>query len=122
MHVVAWFELSHVTDNLGNSKPQYLLVGNRGSDGQPCDFTLMRVYTWGNQRQRYETAYVESGLCGKLPVDLTPPKMPGGDAKFSFDDWSSGTAEHRVYTMHQTIVRREKVPGSAPAKRKHARG
>jgi len=56
----------------GESKPQYLVLGDRGSEGQDCDFTLMRVFTWGNQRQRYETAFVESDVCGKLPVKLVP--------------------------------------------------
>ena len=60
MRIVAWFELNRVSDAAGEAKPQYLVVGDRGSEGQACDFTLMRVFTWGNQRQRYETAFVES--------------------------------------------------------------
>src|SRR5208283_2187719 len=43
-------------------------AGSTGPDGQPCDFTLIRVYTWGAGRRRYETAYVESNLCGTLPI------------------------------------------------------
>jgi hypothetical protein len=120
MHIVAWFELNHVLDDSGASKPQYLLLGNKGSEGQPCDFTLMRVYTWGKQKQRYETAYVESDVCGKLPLDISEPKTPGGDARFSFEDISTGAREHRAYYMHQTIVRRENGPRSGPIKRKHA--
>ncbi len=105
MRIVAWFELNHVSDSSGDSKPQYLVLGDRGSEEQDCDFTLMRVFTWGNQRQRYETAFVESDVCGKLPVKLVTPGA-GGDAAFSFEDIGNGAPEERLYRMHQTIVRR----------------
>jgi hypothetical protein len=117
MRVVAWFELNHVSDSTGEMKPQYLAVGARGSEGQACDFTLMRVLTWGNQRQRYETAFVESGVCGKLPVKLTQATSPGGDASFTFEDLSDGSPEERVYRMHQTIVRRVREGGAQASKR-----
>jgi hypothetical protein len=117
MHIVAWFELNHVLSSAGESKPQYLVVGDRGAEGKDCDFTLMRAFTWGNQRERYETAFVESDLCGKLPVKLTAAPAPGGDASFSFDDLSSGTPQERLYRMHQTIIRRvrQTEPGVTPA-------
>lgn len=114
MRIVAWFELSHVSDAIGQTRPQYLIVGARGAEGQACDFTLMRVFTWGNQRQRYETAFVESDVCGKLPVKLTQATTPGRDASFSFQDLSSGAPEQRLYRMHQTIVRRVREGGEAP--------
>ncbi len=118
MRIVAWFELNHVTDASGTSKPQYLVVGTRGSEGQPCDFTMLRVYTWGTQRQRYETAFVDSKACGKLPVKLTAASAAGGDATFSFEDSSQGSPEERAYRMHQTIVRRVKNEGAASSGRK----
>jgi hypothetical protein len=78
------------------------------------------VYTWGNQRARYETAYVESGVCGKLPVNITKSREPAGDTTFAFEDLGSGKPEERTYKMHQTIVRRVKQPGEAkPRKRGH---
>ena len=147
MRIVAWFELNRVSDEpprgldagarktgkaaaaakqlavtqaaaaTAIEKPQYLVVGDRGSEGQSCDFTLMRVFTWGNQRQRYETAYVESDVCGKLPVKVTPAATPGGDASFTFVDLSAGAPENRLYKMHQTIVRRVREPGAPPAKK-----
>ncbi len=127
MRIVAWFELNHVADESGAAKPQYLLVGSKGPEGQPCDFTLLRVYTWGKQKERYETAYVEGDLCGKLPVNVVQAKTPGGDARFSFEDIGTGSREQRAYYMHQTIVRREGEPRriehtghSHPAKKKHA--
>jgi hypothetical protein len=122
MHVVAWFELNHVTDRSGELKPQYLLVGNRGAEGQRCDFTMMRVFTWGKQRERYETAYVESDLCGRLPVNLAESAAPGAGALFSFEDLGNGAPEERRYRMENTMVRRLTEGGSEPLRRKHARG
>lgn len=110
MRIVSWSELNQVVDASGKPRPQYLLLGAHGPEGQPCDFSMLRVYTWGKQRQRYETAYVESGVCGKLPVDVknsTPP----GDTRFSFIDLSNGAAAQRDYVMHQTIVRHVKQAG-----------
>jgi len=121
MRIVAWFELNHVSDSAGDAKPQYLVVGDRGAEGQPCDFTLMRVFTWSTQRERYETAFVESDVCGRLPVRLTPGTTPGGDASFTFEDLSGGAPEQRLYRMHQTIVRRIRqggAPGGKPASHK----
>jgi hypothetical protein len=120
MHIVAWFELNRVMDSAGGAKPQYLLTGTRGPEGQPCDFTLMRVYTWGAQAGRYETAFVASDVCGKLPVKLTQPAALGGDAFFTFEDWSNGASQQRTYRMHQTVVRRVGEASPRPARRKHA--
>jgi len=122
MRIVAWFELSRVADPSGAAKPQYLLVGSRGPEGQSCDFSLMRVYTWGAQKQRYETAYVESDLCGKLPVKVTQAVGPRGDVTFAFEDSGRGAAQTRTYVMHQTVVRRVKDAGSTPAQRRNAHG
>ena len=71
LHVVAWFVLNRVPDGSGGEAPQYLVAGARGGEGQPCDFTLLRVYTWSVARKRYETAYVESNLCGRLPIRVS---------------------------------------------------
>lgn len=122
MRIVAWFELNHVTDADGERKPQFLVVGSHGPEGQPCDFTMLRVFTWGVQRERYETAYVESNLCGKLPVNLAAPAAKDADVTFSFDDISEGAAQKRVYRMERTIIRRVREGGSEPVRRKHARG
>jgi hypothetical protein len=105
MRIVAWFELNRVPDTDGQMHPQYLVVGTQGTEGQVCDFTMMRVYTWGKLRSRYETAFVQSDLCGKLPVKLT--RLPGGqDVSFSFGELSDGPLTIRTYRMRQTIVRR----------------
>jgi len=122
MRIVAWFELNHAIASSGETKPQFLVVGSRGPEGQPCDFTMLRVFTWGAKRERYETAYVESGVCGRLPVSLTPPSAKSADVTFSFDDIGNGAQEKRVYRMERTIVRRVREGGQEPVKRKHARG
>lgn len=117
MRIVAWFELNQVASSTGALKPQYLVVGVRGGEGQACDFTMMRVFTWGKERERYETAFVESGVCGALPLKLTPASAPAGDVSFAFQDLSGGTGEQRLYRMHQTVVRRVREEGAAPPRR-----
>jgi hypothetical protein len=80
---------------------------------------MMRVYTWGKQRERYETAFVESDVCGKLPIARTQVPGGAGDVTFSFQDLSGGVAQMRKYEMHQTIVRRVREGGAAqPRKRR----
>jgi hypothetical protein len=119
MRVVGWFELNRVIETGGKPRPQYLVVGTHGPEGQPCDFTMVRVFTWGAKRERYETAFVESNLCGKLPVAVTlgQPGRNGADPQFTFADISHGSPETRTYAMHQTVVRRIRESG-APASAK----
>jgi hypothetical protein len=100
---VAWFELKRVLDE-GGEKPQYLAAGTTGREGQPCDFTLLRFYTWNPKRARYETAYVESSLCGRFPVRVTPEGPQS--ASFSFTSVGKKGEEVRQYRMRQNIVRR----------------
>ena len=120
MRIVAWSELNRVPSQSGKPMTQYLLLGTHGPEGQPCDFTALRVYTWGKQRQRYETAFVESNVCGKLPIQRLQSAGPEADITFSFLDFSNGKREHRTYQMHQTIVRRVK-DGSEQKSRKRSR-
>jgi hypothetical protein len=122
MRIVAWFELNHVMDQDGTAKPQYLVTGARGGEGQPCDFTTMRVYTWAVKRARYETAFVANDVCGKLPVAVSDAKKPGGNVTFAFEDWSAGTSGKRTYRMVDTIVREVRAPGTEPKKRKKPMG
>lgn len=118
MRIVAWFEVSRVNDASGHPKGQFLVLGAHGPEGQACDFNMLRVYTWGVQRQRYETAFVESNVCGKLPVKLAKGQTAGSDVSFTFQDISGGAPEERAYQMHQTIVRRVRQDGK-PVARKH---
>jgi len=112
LRVVAWFELNRVPDGSGGEAPQYLVAGSRGAEGQPCDFTMLRVYSWGIARKRYETAYIESNLCGRLPIRVfANAKGP----EFRFSEAGDGGAE-RTYVMQATSVRRVKDAVSPPAR------
>lgn len=120
MHPVAWFELDRVPDGNGSTKPQYLLVGSHGPEGQPCDFTMLRVYTWSRKKQQYETAFVESGVCGTLPVIIK--SVAAGQVNFSFQNSSRGTPSPVLYRLEDTIVRRQKLAGFEAAARKRIHG
>ena len=108
LHVMAWFELNRVPDGAGGEAPQYLVAASRGPEGQPCDFTMLRVYTWGIKRKRYETAYVESDLCGRLPIGISQGEK---GPQFHFADIDQGGSD-RSYEMIQTAVRRLKAPST----------
>lgn len=112
LHVVAWFELNRVADGNGGEAPQYLVAGSHGGEGGPCDFTMLRVYTWGKVRKRYETAYVESDLCGRLPINISSGEK---GPEFQFSDVDAGGAD-RKYVMYQTVVRRVKDAATRPAR------
>jgi Bacterial SH3 domain len=99
---MAWFELNRVTDDDGEH-PQYLVAGTRSSEGQPCDFTTLRVYTWNRKKSRYETAFFENDLCGVLPVRVG--KSPKGEPEFRFHAMDRGK-EERVYHLTQNVIRR----------------
>ncbi|HEY2460669.1 MAG TPA: hypothetical protein VGI16_07675 [Candidatus Acidoferrum sp.] len=117
---IAWFELNRVNDPAGD-KPQYLVAGTHGAEGQSCDFTTLRVYTWNPKKTRYETAFIENNLCGKLPIRLT--KGPKSEPEFRFYV-QDGDNEDHVYRLIQTVVRRirqeptsaQKSTRRAPAK------
>jgi hypothetical protein len=112
LHVVAWFELNRVPNGSGGEAPQYLVAGSHGGEGGACDFTMLRVYTWSTARKRYETAYVESDLCGRLPIRIS------SDAKgpeFQFPDVNQGGAD-RTYVMVQTSVHRVRNTAARPSR------
>ena len=108
----AWFELNRVAGPSGD-QPQYLVAGTHSAEGQPCDFTVLRVYTWNARRTRYETAFIENNLCGQMPIRLG--KGPKGEPEFRFRQ-ITGPKEERVYRLTQTVVRRVREPGEAPKK------
>jgi hypothetical protein len=102
VRAIAWFELNRVKDPNGDH-PQYLVAGTRSSEGQPCDFTTLRVFTWNAKKSRYETAFIENNLCGALPITLG--KGPKGEPEFRFHTVDA-PKEERVYRLIQTVVRR----------------
>jgi len=59
-------------------------------------------------RKRYETAYVESGLCGRLPIQVSrAQEWP----EFRFTEIGENPGD-RDYIMRQTVVRRVKDKSS----------
>jgi hypothetical protein len=106
---ISWFELNRV-DSPSGAKPQYLVAGTHSPEGQPCDFTTLRVYTWNQKRTRYETAFIENNLCGQMPIRLD--KGPKGEPEFRFNQMQ-GAKEERLYRLTQTVVRRVREPGEA---------
>lgn len=101
--VMAWFELNRVSD-LSGSKPQFLAAVIHGPEGQSCDFSMIRVYTWSTRASRYETSFVQRSFCGKLPIRVE--KGPAGEPEFRFTNVGSKGSEERVYRMKQNVVRR----------------
>jgi SH3-like domain-containing protein len=99
---IAWFELNRISDPSGD-KIQYLVAAARGPEGQACDFTTLRVYTWNLKKERYETAFIENDLCGQLPVHVG--KSLKNEPEFRFQEMG-GNKEERVYRLMQTVVRR----------------
>ncbi len=67
--IVASFVLNHVEDQ-GKQIPQYLMLLTEPKDGLPDDYSQVRVFTWNPQHSRYETAYRERKLAGRLPVTV----------------------------------------------------
>jgi len=65
--IVASFVLNEVEDQ-GKKVPQYLMLLSEPKDGLPDDYNQVRVFTWNPKRSRYETAYRERKLAGRLPV------------------------------------------------------
>ena len=110
---IAWFELNRV-GTPPDDKPQYLLAAVRGSEGQACDFTSLRVYTWYAKKNRSETAFIENNLCGQMPVRVG--KSPKSEPEFRFRVMD-GNKEERVYRLIQTVVRRVREGDEASGKR-----
>src|SRR6266699_3856628 len=103
--VVAWAQLDTAPDPTGE-KPQYVVAATRGGEGQPCDFTSIRVYTWGAQHKQYETSFAQNNLCGRLPVLVS--QTPAGP-EFRFTDDKNA---ERAYRFMGTVVHRIAPPGA----------
>lgn len=112
---IAWFELNRVTDAAGDH-PQYLVAGTRSPEGQPCDFTTLRVFTWNSKKTRYETAFIENDLCGALPIQTG--KGPKGESEFRFHVMD-GAKEERVYHLIQTVVHRVRAESASKKSAAH---
>jgi hypothetical protein len=108
MDPVALFALRKVNDPRMGLKPNYLLAGASGPAGGPCDFTKLSVYTWSIRQHQYVTAFVQSNLCGHLPIQVRFEQNPQHDVLFSFRNLGLRGEQTRNYRMRHTIVRRLK--------------
>jgi len=114
---LAWFELNRVGDPPGD-KPQYLVAAARGPEGQLCDFSSLRVYTWYAKKNRYETAFIENNLCGQMPIRVG--KGPKDEPEFRFREMGVNQ-EERAYRLNQTVVRRVREANDSTSKRSPAK-
>ena len=112
IRAIAWFELNRVSDG-SVERPQYLAAGVRGGEGQTCDFTTLRVYTWNPKKSRYETAFIENNLCGGMPVRVSQNSK--GEPEFRFREMD-GKKDERTYRLIQTVVRRVREDDGRSAK------
>ncbi|HZU33663.1 MAG TPA: SH3 domain-containing protein [Candidatus Angelobacter sp.] len=121
--IVAAFPLDEVQDG-DNKVPEYLVLLTENKDGQPYDFTQIRVFTWNARKHRYETAYRERDLAGMLPVALGRQdfEKEGNLRTFTVhvkDD--NGAIHDRTYKFNPPIVRRVLAPGEEPPVSHHKR-
>jgi len=118
--IVASFVISHAEDE-GRQVPQYLLLLTGPRDGLPFDFNQVRIFTWNAGRDRYETAYRERRLFGRLPARVTREKfekegeLPVFILRVQQPDESW---EERKYKMNGVIVRRVLPAGAEAPPRK----
>lgn len=102
---VGWYELSEVID-VDGPKPTYLALAVTGGEGQPCDFTLLRVYGWDSRRRVYVASFVDSRFCGRFPVSLRRSQKDVRDVTFVFASTGPRGEENREYRAQNTWVRR----------------
>lgn len=106
MNPVAFFTLRTVRDPAEGPKAYYLVAGTNLPQGSPCDFTMLRVYTWSIAKKLYETSFVSNGLCGHMPIRVRRNVDRQHDAIFSFDNFAAGGSRRLSYRLRSTIVHR----------------
>jgi uncharacterized protein YgiM (DUF1202 family) len=125
--IVAWFKLNEVRSTKEKDSkmvPQYLMALSEPKGGLPYDFDQIRVFTWNQKKERYETAYREH-LVGDLPVEVATQDfgkdghLPVFTLRAKEDDQPF---QARKYSLNGVLVRRVLAPGeSLPSKSKHPR-
>ena len=115
--IVAAFVLTQVedpqVDRPNKSIAYYLVLFTPAHDGLPFDYNQARVFTWNLKRHRYETAYREKGIFGKLPVQVGKEDfgkegvLPTFTLRVQDDD---GNTVERKYKMNGVMVKRVAAP------------
>jgi len=126
--IVAWFKLNEVhSNNQKDSKmvPQYLMALSEPKGGLPYDFDQIRVFTWNQKKERYETAYREH-LTGDLPIQVSTQDF-GKDGHLPVFTLQAKDGDQpvkeRKYSLNGVLVRRILAPGETPpATSRHHRG
>jgi uncharacterized protein YgiM (DUF1202 family) len=120
--IVAWFKLNEVRSTKEKDSklvPQYLMALSEPKGGLPYDFDQIRVFTWNQKRERYETAYREH-LIGDLPIQVATQDF-GKDGHLPVFTLRAKEDDHpfqeRKYSLNGVMVRRVLAPGEAPATR-----
>lgn len=116
-----FFVLDQVQD-AGKSVPEYLVLLSENHDGLPYDFDQARVFTWNARRHRYETAFLDRGLSGFLPVTLGKENFGSeGDLRtftLQLAD-ANGNLHPTKFKFNPPIVRQVLVPGEQPPPKVH---
>lgn len=74
--IVSYFSLGETQDG-DQARKDWLWTTSSGAEPS-YDFDSFRVFVWSLRRHRYETAHIESGLKGYLPVRLSEIQAPVG--------------------------------------------
>lgn len=119
--IIAAYVLTTVLDP-ESGKPDhqaayYLVLMNENHDGQPQDFSSMRIFTWNLRRHRYETAYREHDLNGYLPATVSREDFGKAGVEPAFtirekDD--TGKLLKRKFRLEGVLVKRVYAPGEEP--------
>jgi len=73
--ISSYFAMGDVNDG-GQIKHNWLWT-TMGGQRQPYQFDSLRYFVWNARRHRYETAYIERNLKGRLPLDVHPVNVKG---------------------------------------------
>src|SRR6266436_2837038 len=113
--IVAWFKLNEVPSTKEKDSkmvPQYLMALSEPKGGLPYDFDQIRVFTWNQKKERYETAYRER-LIGDLPIQVATQDLgkdgllPVFTLRAKEDDQPF---QERKYSLNGVMVRRVLAP------------
>lgn len=114
--IMAYFQIGSVRAKNEN-KPVWLWAAQsqRSAD---YDFDSLRIFVWSTKRGRWETAFIERGLKGRLPIELRHGKtgITGFDA---IVEDKGGRAMKRHYAWQDGVYRariasKEEAPRAKP--------
>lgn len=109
--IMAYFPVGAVATRSGE-KTVWLWAA-QSQRNAPYDFDSLRIFVWSTRRNRYETAFIERGLKGSLPLRLR--KGAAGVEAFEADvEERNGERVTRTYRI-QPGTFRAKLAGRAPA-------